>query len=33
MKDFAASFNQIEERFYERQERELLDIVQDVKHA
>ena len=33
MKDFAASFDQIEERFYERQERELLDIVQDVKHA
>ena len=29
MADFAASFNEIEERFYERQERDLLDIVQD----
>lgn len=30
MADFAASFDAIEERFYERQERDLLDIVQDV---
>ena len=30
MADFAASFDKIEERFYERQERDLLDIVQDV---
>lgn len=30
MADFASSFNEIEERFYERQERELSDIVQDV---
>ena len=31
MADFAASFDEIEERFYERQERDLLDIVQDVR--
>ena len=30
MADFAASFSEIEERFHERQERDLLDIVQDV---
>lgn len=30
MADFAASFDEIEERFYERQNRELIDIVQDV---
>lgn len=30
MADFAASFDEIEERFYERQDRELIDIVQDV---
>ena len=31
MADFAARFDEIEERFYERQERNLLDIVQDVR--
>lgn len=33
MADFAASFDEIEERFYDRQERALTDIVQDVAHA
>ncbi len=30
IEDFADSFDEIEERFYERQERDLVDIVQDV---
>ncbi len=33
MAAFAASFNEIEERFYERQERALTDLVQDVSRA
>lgn len=33
MADFAANFDEVLERFYERQERDLLDIVQDVHNA
>lgn len=33
MASFAASFDDIEERFYARQEHELVDLVQDVSHT
>lgn len=33
MADFASSFDEIEERFYERQDKPLVELVQDVAHA